>query len=476
MTSTNTRVTKVIHELRDILLSNSSEEAFDCIHALLLLRFLSAQLEDASQNASVQVPPQAQWPYLRRQFDAIDSALEVALKQLISFNTDVFPSFLAELTPPMSTQDSTSFSRNVLPQVITSLSIPLTLGEITKIHNQLAGYVEKDRKVLGTFSEPMQLSRLLAQLLEPSPTMTIHDPTCGLGNTLLAFANAARDASQQEGYSPNISGQDVDCRVAARCYINLYLNGVTAPTITCSNTLTSPALRDVAKKVLAKFDIVVGSPPFSLRLKDDLESDPYNRFVFAAPSKHHVEFAFLQHWVAAIEEGGRGAIVVPQGVLFRSGVEERGRKALLTSDLVEAVISLPSNLLAYTAISVAILILNKAKAKPRRDKVLFVDASECYQKQRGQNLLQDVHISRIVDAYKAFADEEGFARVADLTTIAENNYQLSVNLYTVAFEDATFSADVLAKQQALETAERALAKAQKAMDDAIQALGFDSKD
>lgn len=478
MTSANPRTVKIVNTLRDILSVEASEETYGYLHVLLLLRFLSVQLEDNPEDTPVDVPLEAQWSYLRRQADAVGSALDSALKTLVASNADIFPDFLAELTKPLLTDDGNDdvlSSHSLLTRAIATLSVNLTRDDITEIHNQLlAAYIEVDRKTIGQFSEPMQLSRLLAQLLEPSPDMTIHDPACGLGNTLLACVDFVRKTSEQDVGDIHISGQDINCRVAAHCFVNLYLNGVTTPTITCGDTLDKPVVERTAKKTLATFDMVVGDPPFGISLKNNPKDDPYNRFMVSTFHRRYADAAFLQHWISVINEGGRGAIVIPHGLLFRAA-EREVRQSVIMVDVIEAVIGLPNNILGIAAIPIAIVVLNKAKATSRRDRVLFINASEDYERQRGQNLLRDEDIDKIVETYHTFTDEDGFARVVDLDTIAENDYQLSVNLYTVAFEDATFSADVPAKQQALETAERAFADAQKAMDDAVHALGFDSK-
>lgn len=475
MTRTKAKTAKIVNTLRDILRLETSEETYGYLHVLLLLRFLSVQLEDNPEDTHLDVPLEAQWSYLRRQVDAVGSALDNALKTLVASNKDLLPDFLAKLTEPLFMNDSALPSHALLTRAIATLSVNLTLDDITEIHNQLlAAYIEGDRKTIGQFSEPMQLSRLLARLLEPRPEMTIHDPTCGLGNTLLACVDFVRKTSEKDAGDIHISGQDINCRVAAHCFVNLYLNGVTTPTITCDDTLDKPVVERTAKKTLATFDIVVGDPPFGISLTSNPKDDPYNRFIVSTFHRRHADAAFLQHWIATINEGGRGAIVIPHGLLFRAA-EREVRQSVIMTDVIEAVIGLPNNILGIAAIPIAIVVLNKAKATSRRDRLLFIDASEDYERQRGQNLLRDEDINKIVETYRAFTNEDGFARVVDLDTIAENDYQLSVNLYTVAFEDATFSADVPARQQALETTERAFAKAQKAMDDAVHALGFDSE-
>lgn len=206
---------------------------------------------------------------------------------------------------------------------------------------------------------------------------------------------------------------------------------------------------------LETFDYVMANPPFSLddwgfdQLK---EADPYNRFVWGVPPKGVGDLAFVQHMLASLKPGGRAGIVMPHGVLFRSGAEKRIRQGMLEADLIEAVVGLPNKLFFGTGIPGCIVVLNKQKPLERKDKIIFIYGSNDYQEGKNQNSLRQPDIDKIIAAFKAFQNIEKYATVADLAQIAANDYNLNITRYVdVAEEQAHIDvAASLTKLQALE--------------------------
>jgi type I restriction enzyme M protein len=177
---------------------------------------------------------------------------------------------------------------------------------------------------------------------------------------------------------------------------------------------------------------VLANPPFSLDNwgYDMWESgDSYGRAVYGVPPKTKGDFAFIQHMLAHASLKGKVATVVPHGVLFRSGKEGTIREGLLKDDLVEAVIGLGPNIFYGTGIPAAILVLNKAKPKERKGKVLIINAVKQLKEGRAQNTLTDDHIKTIRDAFDTYADQDLFCRVVDLKEIQENDYNLNITRY-----------------------------------------------
>ena len=227
------------------------------------------------------------------------------------------------------------------------------------------------------FASPAPLMHLLADLVQPQPGMRICDPTCGVGGGLIACAQYL----EQRGHNPqNLSlyGQEIDAAAWTLCKLNLLLHDLPDHRILQGNALTAPLLAGDGE--LQRFDLVLAHLPFSVAHwgYSAAEQDPWQRFTAGLPPVKRGDLAFVLHAWAALRENGRTALVVPQGVLFRGGVEGQIRRALLQpeADAIEAVISLPPGWLYDPKLPSAILILNRAKAADRRGHVLFIEAGD----------------------------------------------------------------------------------------------------
>src|SRR5699024_988877 len=266
----------------------------------------------------------------------------------------------------------------------------------------------------GEFYTPNQVSTLLAKLLNPQPGDRLCDPAIGSGSLAITVAE------EVEGRNYRIYGQESNGSTWALCKVNMFLHGMDAADIRWCDTIQRPEL--IEDDELMKYDIVTVNPPFSLKkwCKDDAKDDPYNRFHRGVPPKSRGDYAFIQHMIeVAYEEKGKVGVIVPHGVLFRSGSEGKIRTKLIEENLLEAVIGLPENLFFGTGIPAAILIFNKAK---ETENVLFIDASDQFEKGTKQNKLRDQDIDKIVSTYRSFEEEDKFSYVAGPNEIKENDY------------------------------------------------------
>jgi type I restriction enzyme M protein len=188
---------------------------------------------------------------------------------------------------------------------------------------------------------------------------------------------------------------------------------------------------------LMLFDRVMANPPFSLDKwgVEPAVKDPYGRFRFGVPPKTKGDYAFVEHMIAILNQTGKMGVVVPHGVLFRSGAEGKIREGILREDIIEAIIGLPQNLFYGTGIPAAILIVNKSKPSERKSEILFIDASQEYQEGKNQNNLRDQDIEKIVNAYKKYADAEKYCRVVPMDEIKENDYNLNISRYVDTSEE-----------------------------------------
>jgi type I restriction enzyme M protein len=301
---------------------------------------------------------------------------------------------------------------------------------IGRAYMRLIGWFASDSgKKGGEFYTPLKVSEVITRVVDPKPGERIYDPTIGSGS--LAIETAEQVGSEDFA----IYGQEANRMTWALAKMNMFIHGVDGATIERGDTINDPKLKE--ENALMKFDVVVANPPFSLKDwgKEEAKQDPWNRFDRGVPPKNRGDYAFLQHMVhSARESTGRVASVVPHGVLFRGGAESRIREQLVEENLLDAVIGLPEGLFFGTPIPAAIMVFRKDRTDRGIDDVLFIDASEQYREETGQNVLRDEDVERIVDVYWAREDQDKIAYVATPDEIEENNYNLNIPRYVDTFE------------------------------------------
>ena len=292
----------------------------------------------------------------------------------------------------------------------------------------------------GEFFTPSEVSELISRLVKPKENDRVYDPTCGSGSLLI------RTAKKIPNGKVAIYGQERNGQTHSLCRMNMFLHKFDDADIAWGDTLSNPLFLDDGQ--LMKFQVVVANPPFSLDKwamgfagsGDDkdfkLESslDPHRRFEWGVPPKSKGDYAFVQHMLYSLAEGGRMGVVLPHGVLFRGAAEGKIRKQIIDMNLLDAVIGLPANLFFGTGIPACVLVFKKNRS--RRD-ILFIDASNDghYAKGKNQNNLREEDLQRIVDAYEAYGDIERFAHVATPDEIKENEYNLNIPRYVDTFEE-----------------------------------------
>ncbi len=294
-------------------------------------------------------------------------------------------------------------------------------------------FADATNKKAGEFYTPRSVVRLMVDILDPQEGETIYDPACGTGGMLMAAVEHVEDAGgDPRTFFGKLFGQEKNLTTASVARMNLMLHGVEEVDIQRGDTLRSPAF--AAKDKLRKFDIVLANPPFSLKDwgREIWESDPWGRNFAGLPTDKSGDFAWVQHMVMSMAPGhGRMAVVLPQGALFRGGEEGKIRKKLLTLDRIEAVIGLAPNLFYGTGLAACILVLRMQKPADRARKVLIVDASSMFRKDRAQNLLEAEHAGEILAWVRAFEDVEDRARVVSLKEIKGEGWTLNISRYVL---------------------------------------------
>jgi type I restriction enzyme M protein len=270
-------------------------------------------------------------------------------------------------------------------------------------------------------------------------------------------------------------GQEVNQTSAAIGRMNLLIHEVEDAQIRREDTLRYPRFTD-AKGKLDQFDLVVANPPFSLKDwgADKWATDPHKRAIGGVPPRGNGDFAWVQHMIASMKaETGRVGIVMPHGVLFRSGAEAAIRQHLIENDMLEAVIGLAPNLFYGTTIPACLLIFRASKSKERKKHVLFIDGSRRFTKGKNQNELSAADVKDLYDAYLSNGEEEKTdigVRLVPHGEIDGNKFDLNIGRYlkTAAAEVV----DVAEALASLDTARKALVISEKAMLERLKAAGY----
>jgi type I restriction enzyme M protein len=216
---------------------------------------------------------------------------------------------------------------------------------------------------------------------------------------------------------------------AAIARMNLVLHGVEDFAVVRGDTLERPAFID--RDRLRTFDVVLANPPYSIKQwnREGWQSDPWGRNFLGTPPQGRADYAFFQHILRSMDpRTGRCAILFPHGVLFRKEEAEMRRK-LVEADLVECVLGLGPNLFYNSPMEACVVVCRSQKPAGRQGRILFIDALAEVTRERAMSFLRPEHQERIVNVYRAFADEPGFACAAPLDAVAGQGYSLSIPLY-----------------------------------------------
>lgn len=297
-------------------------------------------------------------------------------------------------------------------------------------------------KKAGEFYTPQRLSDILSEIVSydsQDPSLgkkkklnNVFDFACGSGSLLLNVRKRMGDHGIGKIY-----GQEKNITTYNLARMNMLLHGVkdTEFQIFHGDTLSNDwdMLNEMNPTKKMQFDAIVANPPFSLRWDaSEVMAEDFRFKGYGLAPKSAADFAFLLHGFHYLSQDGTMAIILPHGVLFRGGAEERIRTKLLQDNHIDTVIGLPSNLFYSTGIPVCIIVLKKCK---KEDDVLIINASEHFDKNKRQNTISEKHIKKIVDTYRFRNEEERYSKRVSLNAIAENNYNLNISRYVSTAED-----------------------------------------
>ena len=318
-------------------------------------------------------------------------------------------------------------------------------------------------KKAGEFYTPQEVSKILAKIVTTgkSKLKSVYDPTCGSGSLLLRVAKEVSKVS-------NFYGQEMNRTTYNLARMNMILHDVHYRKfdIKQEDTLEHP------QHLEKQFEAIVANPPFSANWSANplfTSDDRFSQYGKLAPSSK-ADFAFVQHMIHHLAENGTMALVLPHGALFRGGAEQHIRKYLIEDrNYLDAVIGLPANIFYGTSIPTCIMVYKKCRENP--EDVLFIDASQHFDKVKTQNVLREEHIDKIIETYRNRTEEDKYSKRATLAEIATNDYNLNIPRYVDTFE-AEDSIDIDAIANDIKALDTKIANTDKILADFCKQLNI----
>ena len=295
-------------------------------------------------------------------------------------------------------------------------------------------FATESGKSKGQFYTPAEVSRIMAKVIGINQVkeqhQTIYDPTCGSGSLLLKAADET-----ERGVT--IYGQEMDNATAALAKMNMILHSNPTAEIWQDNTLSRPYFKN-PDSTLKTFDFVVANPPFSTKSWSngfDPTHDLYERFTgYGIPPAKNGDYAFLLHIIRSLKSIGKGAIILPHGVLFRGNAEGEIRKNVIKRGYIKGIIGLPANLFYGTGIPACVIVLDKENAQTRKG-IFMLDASKGFVKDGNKNRLREQDIHKIVDVFTKQLEIPKYSRMVPLTEIEGKEYNLNIPRYIDSQEE-----------------------------------------
>jgi len=285
-------------------------------------------------------------------------------------------------------------------------------------------FAESAGKKGGEFYTPNEVVQLMGKILQPAPDAEICDPTVGSGGLLINLYNYV-EARYGSAKNLTIHGQDFKDSIYKMCKMNMIFHGIKNANIKHGDTFLDPLL--VTNGILNTYDIVVVNPPFSQNYTTkDMKFK--NRFTNWMSTKKQADFMFVQHMISILKNNGRMAVIMPHGVLFRGGEEQKMRKRIIDNGIVEAIIGLPQGLFYGTGIPASMLIINKDGAETR-DKILFINADKEYKEGKNQNSLRPEDIDKISYVYHNKIELDKYSKLVGKADLEAENYNCNIRRY-----------------------------------------------
>ncbi|MCC5841879.1 MAG: SAM-dependent DNA methyltransferase [Opitutales bacterium] len=407
------------------------------------------------ENHRFQIPAEAHWREVRKVSRDVGLALQQAMRAIETANPEKLFGIFGDAQWTNKDRLSDSMLRDLIEHFS---SLELTVASLPEdelgqgYEYLIKKFADDSGHTAAEFYTNRTVVHLMTEMLDVQPGESVYDPTCGSGGMLLSCIAHLR-AQKKEWRNVRLYGQERNLMTSSIARMNCFLHGIEDFRIERGDTLAEPKL--VEGDRLQRFDVVLANPPYSIKQwnREAFAADPWGRNLFGVPPQGRADYAFQQHILQSLKpETGRCAVLWPHGVLFRQEEAEMRRK-LIEADLIECVLGLGPNLFYNSPMEACVVVCRTQKPKPRRGKILFINAVKEVTRERAQSFLTDEHLQRVVRAYKDFQIEPGFTSVVSIEEIRAKEGNLSIPLYvggeTQAQSDAASAAATTALPEAL---------------------------
>jgi type I restriction enzyme M protein len=458
-----------------LLFYKRMSDVWDEEYASVMKEYSDEDIARADYNHRFQVPKDARWEKVTQQAENIGQKLNDIFEALANANSPK----LDKIFDDLDFANKDRFPNETLQRLINHFS-QYNFGN-TYISSDLLGdayeYLIKQfaadaGKKGGEFYTPREVEKVIISILKPHQKDHIYDPTVGSGGFLLeAYDYLKQKSGEKIAKTLYLYGQEQNLATFAIAKINMFLHGLDSADIRRGDTLANPQFLNQQGNLQA-FDVVVANPPYAIK---DYEFEVYrsNKFGridgYDMPPEKNADYAFVLHILKSMNANGRAGVVLPHGVLFRSGAEGRLREQIVKNDLIEAIIALPSKLFYGTGISAAIVVFNNNKPSAHKGKILMIDAEREYVEGKNQNFLRRQNIEKIVDAYEKFSSEDGFSKVISLEEVETNEFNLNVRRY-IEVADNDIEVDIDSVWEEIEALEEAQEDVNKEVKNLLKTL------
>lgn len=391
-----------------------------------------------AENHRFQIPEGAHWNDIRQTPRNVGATIQQAMRDIESANPNMLDGIFGdapwtnrERLPDKTLKD---LIEHFSTRVLSVANVPEDeLGNAYEF--LIKKFADDSGHTAAEFYTNRTVVHLMTQLLAPKAGESIYDPTCGTGGMLISALDEVK-RSGGEYRTLKLYGQERNLITSSIARMNLFLHGVEDFEIIRGDTLAEP--KHIDNDRLRQFDVILANPPYSIKQwnREAWNNDPWGRNMFGTPPQGRADYAFQQHILASLTKKGRSAALWPHGVLFRNE-EQMMRTKMIEQDWVEAVIGLGPNLFYNSPMESCVIVCSRNKPASRKGKVLFIDAVNEVTRERAQSFLTGAQQQRILVAYKDFADERGFTKVATLADIEANANNLSIPLYVKKINNAS---------------------------------------
>lgn len=417
-------------------------DVYDEEHAAALEAYEDEELADLPENHRFAIPDGCHWDDIRSVTKNIGATVRKAMRDIEKENPDTLPGVFGDGDWGNKNLLSDSTLSDLIEHFSTKTLSIANLPE-DELGNGYEYLIKKFADDSGHTAQEFYTNRTLVHLmtlmLQPQPGESVYDPTCGTGGMLISAAAEVKRQGK-EWRNLRLYGQELNYGTSAIARMNLFLHGITDGHIAHGDTLAKPEFRDSTGR-LQTFDVVLANPPYSIKTwnRKSFAKDPYGRNIWGLPPQGRADYAFFQHIAKSLDPvTGRAAILFPHGVLFRRE-EAALREELVKSDLIECVLGLGAGLFYNSPMEAVVITLRADKPAEHRGKVLFINAVNVVAREQGQSFLRQSHQTKILDAYRRFADVDQFAAVATLDQIAQKAYSLAIPLHVAGAKAADSS-------------------------------------